>query len=126
MAALLTPESVFVDQSMAEIAPEMNKPSLLRESAFIKGHLERVQITLGHKEPWVRPSDMLLGTLSTHRFRVVRPIPIDLAMNDSSAVACWGEIDEFGVGDSASLACVDLGHTLAELYETLEADQSRL
>lgn len=73
-----------------------------------------------------RPDRMLLGTLGHRGFRVVTAIPVSLCLDGDMVVAVWQEIDEFGSGAHASSACEDLGHTLVELYQSLEADQSRL
>lgn len=43
-----------------------------------------------------------------------------------TVIASWRELDEFGTGKSTSLACDDLGHTVAELYRSLKGNESRL
>lgn len=73
-----------------------------------------------------RPTRVLLGTLSDLGFRAVKPIPVKLETQDGSVVACWPEVDEFGIGESMSSACAELGHTLAELYRSLETEESKL
>ncbi len=69
---------------------------------------------------------MLLGTINHCEFRVVKPIPVRLDKRGDTIIASWRQVDEFGTGKSSSLACDDLGHTLAELYASLEADEAHL
>lgn len=73
-----------------------------------------------------RPTQILLGTLSTFGYRLVKPIPVRLDTEDCTVVASWQDADEFGTGASMSSACEDLGRTVAELYQSLKADQDRL
>jgi hypothetical protein len=67
-----------------------------------------------------------LGTLRHPALKVVEPFRVSFAMEDGSARAHAEEIDEFGLGASYSEALVDLQHTIAELYFTLEEDRARL
>jgi hypothetical protein len=73
-----------------------------------------------------RSTKLWLGTLNTLQFRVLRAIPVQLNYGESGVVASWDEIDEFGTGDSASSACVELSRTVAELYRSLQQEQERL
>lgn len=94
----------------------------------------RVEPTVLHFDPHLdtharaatRPAQVLLGTLYDFSFRVVKPIPVRLETNDAFVVASWQDVDEFGTGTSMSSACEELGHTLVELYRSLEADEARL
>jgi hypothetical protein len=73
-----------------------------------------------------RPERILLGTLGDLGFRVIKPIVVNLEPRDTTVVASWLEIDEFGTGSSTSLAAEDLGRTVAELYRSLHNDQDKL
>jgi hypothetical protein len=73
-----------------------------------------------------RPTKILLGTLNDFGFRVAKAIPVQLDFREACVIASWQDIDEFGSGNSISSACQDLGHTLSELYRSLETDQARL
>ncbi|HSY31870.1 MAG TPA: hypothetical protein VLA42_07765 [Verrucomicrobiae bacterium] len=57
---------------------------------------------------------------------MIKPIPVHLDVRGDTVIASWRKIDEFGTGTSSSLACDDLGHTIAELYLSLKADEPRL
>lgn len=77
-------------------------------------------------EPEAMPSRILLGTLSAPGHRVVKAIPVNLSLEEGMVVASWRDADEFGTGASMSSALEDLGRTVAELYESLDADKDRL
>lgn len=69
-----------------------------------------------------RQDNLRLGTLFDTRFRVQRPIPVTLDRSGEGVSALWIEIDEFGHGESASEATVELARGLVELYYTLEGE----
>jgi len=73
-----------------------------------------------------RPKELLLGTINHCDFRVTKAIPVHLDVRGDTVIASWRQIDEFGTGKWTSLACDDLGHTIAELYVSLQADESHL
>jgi hypothetical protein len=73
-----------------------------------------------------RPAEILLGTLSDLRFRVIKPIPVSLEAPEGGVIAYWLEIDEFGTGTSTSSSAEELGHTVAELYRSLCSEQDKL
>jgi len=73
-----------------------------------------------------RPVHVLLGTLSTLGFRVIKAIPVILRTEGSTVIASWRDIDEFGTGASMSSACEDLGRTIVELFVSLKADSDKL
>ena len=67
-----------------------------------------------------------LGTLFDGRFRVKKVIPVELDRSGEGVSAVWHEIDEFGHGESASEASVELARSVVELYGTLSEEQSNL
>jgi hypothetical protein len=69
---------------------------------------------------------LLLGTINHANFKVVKAIPVALDNRGTTKIARWKEIDEFGTGKSTSSALDDLGHTIADLYESLEIDEAKL
>lgn len=118
---------VSATQAKPSLVPSPDRPSLPSPPLMAQGQgmrLKRLEVEL--VEPVPRPTDILLGTLNHYTFRVVEAIPVHLEQREEGMVAVWREIDEFGVGKSTSSACEDLGHTLAELYQALDADRDRL
>lgn len=77
-------------------------------------------------QPVPRPERISLGTLSDQGFRVIKPIAVQIETRGDSVVASWPEVEEFGTGASTSYALEDLGRTVAELYRTLQLDETRL
>jgi hypothetical protein len=102
-----------------------------RERLEVRGQpvvLQRVvqKISVEFRTPEPRPKEMLLGTINRCEFRVMKPIQVHLTTDQDGVIASWEAVDEFGTGKSTSLALDDLGRTLAELYESLEAEKSQL
>jgi hypothetical protein len=99
-------------------------PAMHSQPVLLQRTLQRM--TVEFLKPESRPTNMLLGTINHCEYRVLRPIPVHLGAEGNGAIASWQEVDEFGTGRTISLACDDLGRTIAELYESLEADQANL
>lgn len=118
MAAMTQP-LVNLDQPKPKIVPKANSPQ-----AVVLQPARMVKIQVRPRER--RPSHLLLGTINHCDFRVIKALPLHLDTRGNSVIASWREIDEFGTGATMSQACDDLGHTLAELYSSLKADESRL
>jgi len=53
------------------------------------------------------------------RLRVVSAIPLNVATEEGQVIACWSEIDEFGVGETLSDALEDFSSRLRDLYSQL-------
>jgi hypothetical protein len=81
----------------------------------------RVEILDVSQAPNPRPAKVLFGGLQDPDVQVVRPIPLDVCVEESAVVVSWAEIDEFGTGENLSCALDDLSHTLRELYHHLHA-----
>ena len=111
-----------LDSSVAQ-PPAQEIPS---PSSELKGSAPGYSIIVraGASEP--RPTEILLGTLNRPGFRVLKPIKVLIGSDGETVTALWREADEFGTGDSVFDACEDLGHTVAELYLSLKADELRL
>src|SRR2546422_3761164 len=76
---------------------------------------------------WAGKADRILfGNIRDPRLRVREPIPVHMREEGGNKLAVWDEVNEFGQGRSTSEALDDLAHTIAELYHSLDADQSRL
>lgn len=71
-------------------------------------------------------SEVLLGSLRDGRLRVYSPIKIKFEEEGEHTIAEAVELNEFGFGENPSEALADLQRTIAELYFTLEGEQSRL
>lgn len=111
----------ILEQPRPKFVPRPNAPEA---TALDDRSIRRVKIHIRKREG--RPRHVLLGTINDCRFRVVKPIPVDLDTRGATVIASWKLVDEFGTGKYSSLAFDDLGHTIAELYKSLEADQRRL
>jgi hypothetical protein len=112
--------SESLDQPKPKFVPKPNAP----QAVAIHEEPRRITVYMRRKER--RPKQILLGTINHCDFRVIKPIPVRVDVRGETVIASWREIDEFGTGKSTSVACDDLGHTIAELYNSLQAGESRL
>jgi len=115
---------LVLDQPKPEVVPSPGKPAIRSQPVVLQKVLQRISVEFRKPEP--RPTEILLGTINRCEFRVIKAIPVHLDARGDTVVASWQQVDEFGMGNSTSVACDDLGHTIAELYESLEADESQL
>src|SRR5271167_2881028 len=109
-----------VDQPRPKLVP----PSNSTQAVVVDEAPERIRVRIRPAEG--RPKHVLLGTINHCDFRVIKAIPLHLDVRGDTVIASWRQIDEFGTGPSMSRACDDLGHTVAELYRNLQAEESRL
>src|SRR4030095_4408707 len=72
------------------------------------------------------PGDIQLGFLLDGRLRIHTPLHVRLREELSHVIAEATELNEFGFGGNFSEAIRDLQRAIAELYFTLQEDQSRL
>jgi hypothetical protein len=107
-----------VEQPQPRFVPRPNTPHVRQDVPTGK-----IRVQLRGRE---RPKHLLLGTINHCDFRVVKAIPLHIDVRGETVIASWRQIDEFGTGPHTSLACDDLGHTVAELYNSLQADEARL
>ena len=125
MSATAPQLEIRLDQPEPERIPSPGELALRSQSVVLQKVLQKINVQI-HKPDPHRSNGMLLGTINHCQFHVVKPIPVLLDFRENITVASWQQVDEFGTGKSTSLACEDLGHTIAELYESLEADESQL
>lgn len=118
--------ALVVAQPPAQEVPQPGKPSVKFQRPAAAARVETKVMFVAPLAPAPRPTQILLGTLSTFGYRLVKPIPVRLDTQDGTVVASWHDVDEFGTGASMCSACEDLGRTLAELYKSLKADQEKL
>ena len=115
-----------------EIIPVMeNEPihqslELPRQVASERPTLEPVQVLIIGTLPTVRPEHVFLGTLKDPQYRLRKPIPLDVSVQESEVVVTWSEIDEFGHGGTTGAAVDDFGQTLRELHRQLYAPEAHL
>ena len=109
-----------LDQPRPKFVPKPNAP----QGMALHDEARRIRVHIRPHER--RPKHILLGTINHCDFRVIKPIPVRVDVRGETVIASWRELDEFGTGKSTSLACDDLGHTLAELYRSLRGNESRL
>ncbi len=114
----------LVSQNIEQPRPKIVPPPNAPQAVALHQQVQRIRISIRPHES--RPKRRLLGTINHGDFRVVKPIPVQLDTRGETVVASWRQVDEFGTGKSSSLACDDLGHTIAELYASLQADEPRL
>jgi hypothetical protein len=118
--------SPIITQPEAEImySPDASPPRVgpikLQESWKIR----ELQVT--QSQPIPRPERLLLGTLSDLKFRVIKPIHVEVEFREDTVITSWEAIEEFGTGASVYSSAQDLGRTLAELYRALQVDQDNL
>ena len=73
-----------------------------------------------------QPKHLLFGAISHPRLRALRPIPVEISRKQGNYVARFKTADEFGWGETMSMALEDLGKTLAELFIGLSEKQGLL
>ena len=76
--------------------------------------------------PIARPESVHLRTLKDPQYRLRKPIPLGVSLQESIVVVTWSEIDEFGQGETMTSAVDDFGQTLRELYNRLYAPEVQL
>ena len=108
------------EQSARETGNAVVLPTQDREQEHPKSNV-RVEILLPAYAPNPRPSRVFFGGLQDPGLQVVRAIPLDVSVEESTVVACWSEIDEFGTGDTLSAALDDFAGATRELYHRLFA-----
>jgi hypothetical protein len=80
-----------------------------------------VEIRHSDQLPDARPSRILFAALRDPRLRMIRPIPLDVTVEESTVIVFWAEIDEFGTGETLSSAIDDFAGAIRELYRQLFA-----
>ena len=122
MAAIpWTLQNAILEQPGPKLVPPPKSP---QATVSQQQATQRVKVELPRREG--RPKQTLLGTVNHADFRVVKPIRVHVDVRGKMVIAEWRDISEFGTGNFMTQACDDLGHTIVELYEALEKDQSRL
>lgn len=72
------------------------------------------------------PGEIMLGHLRDGRLKVRKPFNVKMDLEGAQYVAEATELDEFGFGNNASEAIIDLQHAVAELYFTLQEEKEKL
>src|ERR1700733_4488719 len=117
----------LVNKNLGQPGPQLVPPPKTTQAVATPTGVARTQrIRVNFRAKEGRSKRILLGTINHCEFRVIKAIPVCLEVRLGTVVASWRQIDEFGTGKSMSLACDDLGHTIAELYTSLKADEARL
>lgn len=114
----------LLNQNLEQPKPKFVPPPNATQAVVLLEGAQRIRVHVHPREG--RPKHMLLGTINHCDFRVVKAIPLHLDVRGDTVIASWRQVDEFGTGKSSSLACDDLGHTIVELYNSLQADEPRL
>lgn len=130
MAAAAEAAFELLKPGTAEIRPVGNELvsqslELPRQVASERPTLERVTLVIGAL-PTARPKQVSLGTLKDPQYRLLKPIPLEVSVQESEVVVTWPEIDEFGHGETTGAALDDFGQTLRELHHQLYASEVHL
>lgn len=114
-----------IDQPLSSKASGMAVvlPRQKRDQGYPEPNV-RVEILLPADAPNPRPAKVLFGGLQDPDLRVIRPIPLDVCVEESTVVVSWAEADEFGTGENLSCALDDFSHALRELYRHLHASDT--
>lgn len=121
---MATLSQYLVNQNLEQPRPKFVPPPSKTQAVALYQGVHRIRVIVNGRQR--RPKHLLLGTINHCDFRVVKAIPVHLEVRGKTVIASWRQVDEFGTGKSTSLACDDLGHTVAELYVSLERDEPRL
>ena len=131
MAAAEVAPIIFAQQlepGIAEVKQERNPvlPSQqLGDSPFPPSNVQ-VWFVPADKAPNPRPTCVQFAALRDPVLRMVRAIPLDVSVEESTVVVCWSEINEFGTGDTLGSAMDDFGNAVRELCHRLFAPDVNL
>jgi hypothetical protein len=113
----------------AELTPTGSTPVYKLEEVepVVTTNAEKTHISvhLG-KEPLPLPRTIQLGSMPHKRFRVLKPISVELSRAGEFMIASVAEFEEFGQGENSSEAIDDLTHSIEELFLSLEEEEARL
>jgi hypothetical protein len=87
----------------------------------------KLSVTLVDEVPSARPGKSVLfaGRLGPD-LRLLKPIPLDVSLEEGQVVLTWAETDDFACGDNTGEALDHFGQSIRELYEHLHADEVAL
>ena len=105
------------ESAIAEVEVVSKRPGHARTSS---------RVVFSEDLQWVPPGQMLLGALRRPTLRVMTPFNLTIKKEGDHTLAEATEIEELGFGRNFSEAITDLQAAIAELYETLEREQTRL
>jgi hypothetical protein len=75
----------------------------------------------GDQLPTACPAQVQFAALRDPVLQMVHAIPLQVSKEESNAVVYWPEVDEFGTGETLSVALDDFASGLRELYYRLFA-----
>lgn len=124
------PEILELEKVQMSPAGERRTPDPDEERLrlYLGSHEPPTSVEIHQEElpPSATPERLLVGNLNHPRLRLRQPISVIMTRDDSSLIASIPEIEEFGYGFHLTAAVEDLRQTLVELFQTLQAEQSRL
>jgi hypothetical protein len=82
----------------------------------------KLSVTLLDETPSARPEKIVLfaGRLGPN-LRLLKPIPLDVSMEEGQVVLTWAETDDFACGANTGETLDRFGHSMRELYEHLHS-----
>jgi hypothetical protein len=82
----------------------------------------KLSVTLLDEPPSARPEKVVLfGGRIGPNLRLLKPIPLDVSVEEEQVVLTWAETNDFACGDSTGEALEHFGQSIRELYEHLHA-----
>jgi hypothetical protein len=121
--AEVTPPGASTPPEQGQVLPHEKVPARCF-AVPVESHL--LQPETVNEVPEGRPRELLFGALINPLLRMRRAIPLEVATEQAGVVVSWREIEEFGYGETMSVAVEDFSHTLVELYFRLNDPTARL
>lgn len=128
---MATPEAVMApsfDQQFFEggiASQESNRGEVLQAQtpSPIRSQQE-LPLVHDRKAASARPNLIRFGALNDPEYKLRDSIPLKVETEDNHVIVNWGEIDEYGVGESLSEAITDFARSLRSLYRSLHATEA--
>lgn len=134
MAAQTTPLAPSARYEWSRVGAEFErKPSeiLPKQVPFLVGDSSGTPVVTSPVGPVddsspaqsARPRALNFGALNDPVYRLRKPVPLEVSVEESHVVVAWSQIDEFGVGETLSDAIFDFARSLRELNRGLRKSQ---
>lgn len=121
--------STAIPESMAGEAQEIVSPVTADATIEIAVIAEgaKLSVTLIDAIPSARPEkEMLFAGRLGPNLRLLKPIPLEVCVEEEQVVLTWAETDDFAYGATTGEALEHFGHSIRELYEHLHAQDVAL
>ena len=115
----------LLEPGVSEVGRVLN-PVLPPQGGDMPSSNVLVQFLSPNELPDTHPAQVQFGAIRDPQLRVVRPIPLNVSIEESTVLVCWSAIDEFGTGGTLSSAIDDFSSGLRELYWHLFSPEVKL